>query len=194
MKTLRIVLAIAFVAAMAALALATNAADLEKTTIFTFSSPVELPGVALPAGTYVFKVLDSGADRNVVQVFDKDQKHLFATVLTIPDYRPQPSDKAIVRFSETAAGAPPAVKVWFYPGDTSGWEFVYPKSRAMELAKASNQAVPSMPSELTPNITKPVSGSKDAPVKAMTSAPLKAQRPNGSETSIDESFSAKAPN
>ena len=73
MKTLRIVAVFAFVAAIAALTLSTNAADLDKTTIFTFSSPVELPGVALPAGTYVFKVLDSGADRNVVQVYDKDQ-------------------------------------------------------------------------------------------------------------------------
>jgi hypothetical protein len=171
-----------------------KASERDKRTIFTFSSPVELPGITLPAGTYVFKLMDSLADRNIVQVFDKGEMHLYATFLTIPDYRPKVSDKTIVRFSETAAGAPPALKVWFYPGESTGWEFVYPKSRAMELAKASNQAVPSMPSEMVSEITKPAKNSKDPSVKAMSQAPLKAQQANGNETEVGDSFSAKAPN
>src|SRR5580658_2626653 len=92
----------------------------DKLTIFTFSAPVELPGVTLPAGTYTFKLMDSASDRNVVQVFNKDMTKFYATELTIADYRPEPSDKTIVRFSETAPGAPPALKVWFYPGDNYG--------------------------------------------------------------------------
>jgi hypothetical protein len=171
-----------------------KASERDKKTIFTFSSPVELPGISLPAGTYVFKLMDSLADRNIVQVFDKDEMHLYATFLTIPDYRPKVSDKTIVRFSETAPGAPPALKVWFYPGESTGWEFVYPKSRAVELAKASKQAVPSMPSEMVSEITKPAKSSKDASVKAMSQAPLKAQQGNGNETELGDSFSAKAPN
>jgi hypothetical protein len=33
------------------------------------------------------------------------------------------------------------VKVWFYPGDRVGNEFVYPKSQAMRIAKASGESV-----------------------------------------------------
>ena len=60
--------------------------------------------------------------------------------------------------------APPALKEWIYPGDDCGQEFVYPKNRAVELAKASNQPVPSMPSNMSPNVTKPAKTSSDASV------------------------------
>ena len=195
MKSLRISSVVLLIAVVvAAFGFTARASEADKLTIFTFSAPVELPGISLPPGTYVFKVLDSMGDRNVVQVFDKDQKTLYATFLTIPDYRLKTPEKPIVRFSETMAGAPPAIKAWWYPGESDGWEFVYPKSRAMELARDSNQAVPSMPSELATNITKTAKSSSEASVKAMTSAPLKAQQANGTETSVGESFSAKSPN
>ena len=54
--------------------------QLDKKTVVTFSAPVEIPGKALPAGTYVFKLLDSSSSRNIVQVWDKHQKHLLATM------------------------------------------------------------------------------------------------------------------
>src|SRR5712672_4839493 len=60
-------------------------------TIVTFSGPVEIPGKALPAGTYVFKLLNSTSNRNIVQIFDKDEKQLLATILAIPDYRLKPT-------------------------------------------------------------------------------------------------------
>src|SRR5712671_7615342 len=63
----------------------------DRKTIVTFSAPVEVPGKALPAGTYVFKLLDSTSNRNIVQIYDKDEKQLLATILAIPDYRMQPS-------------------------------------------------------------------------------------------------------
>ena len=47
----------------------------DKKTTVTFSAPVEIPGInaqVLPAGTYVFRLLDALSDRNVVQVFNKD--------------------------------------------------------------------------------------------------------------------------
>src|SRR3954462_9766987 len=45
----------------------------KKTTV-TFNEPVEIPGVnaqVLPAGVYVFRLLDSLSDRHIVQVFNK---------------------------------------------------------------------------------------------------------------------------
>ena len=165
----------------------------DKLTIFTFSQPVELPGVSLPAGTYTFKVLDSLADRNIVQVWDKDQKKLYGTFLAIPDYTPNPSNKTIIKFSERTPGAPKAVKEWFYPGESMGWEFVYPQKRAMELAKASNQSVPSMPNNLASNITQPAQSSSDSSVAAMKNAPIVAETPNGDEAEVAHVFIIVAP-
>ncbi len=176
---LTVVLAAGFVA---------NASESDKKTIFTFSQPVELPGVALPAGTYVFKVLDSLTDRNIVQVFNKDETKLIGTFVTIPDYTPQPSDKTIVKFSETSAGGPKAIKEWFYPGENVGWEFVYPKKRAVELAKASHQAVPSMPDNMTSTITQQAKNSSDSSVIALKQTPIKAEEANGAEEEVAHVF------
>jgi hypothetical protein len=165
-----------------------NASEFDKKTIFTFSQPVELPGVALPAGTYVFKVLDSLSDRNIIQVFNKDETKLIGTFVTIPDYTPQPSDKTIVKFSETSAGGPKAIKEWFYPGENVGWEFVYPKKRAVELAKASHQAVPSMPDNMTSNITQQAKNSSDSSVIALKQTPVKAEEANGAEEEVAHVF------
>ncbi len=176
---LTVVLAAGFVA---------NASESDKKTIFTFSQPVELPGVALPAGTYVFKVLDGLTDRNIVQVFNKDETKLIGTFVTIADYTPQPSDKTIVKFSETSAGGPKANKEWFYPGENVGWEFVYPKKRAVELAKASHQAVPSMPDNMTSNITQQAKNSSDSSVIALKQTPIKAEEANGAEEEVAHVF------
>jgi len=116
----------------------------DKKTIVTFSEPFEIPGVALPAGTYVFKLVNSMTDRNIVQVFDKDETRLYATVFAIPDYRPQPTGATVTYFEERTAGAPQAIRAWFYPGDEVGQEFVYPPSRATELAKQHNKNAQSL--------------------------------------------------
>ena len=122
--------------------------DFDQKTVFTFSGPVEIPGQVLSAGTYVFKLADSSSDRNIVQVFNRDETHLYGTFLAIPDYRIKPAGKTIITFEERAAGSPEAVEAWFYPGENYGHDFVYPKPKATALAKANNTPVPSMPAEL----------------------------------------------
>jgi hypothetical protein len=112
-----------------------------KKTILTFSGPVQIPGATLPAGSYVFKLADIPGNRHVVQVFDKDERKIYTTLLAIPNDRLQPTDKPVVLFSERAAGTPQAVKAWYYPGDRIGDEFVYPKSQAMRIAKETHQRV-----------------------------------------------------
>jgi len=125
-----------------------KADEWNEKTIVTFNQPVEIPGRVLPAGTYVFKLLDSQSDRNVVQIFNKDENHVYATLLAIPDYRMEPTGKTVITFEERRAGAPEAIRAWFYPGRNYGEEFVYPKLKAVELAKANTEHVLSMPNEL----------------------------------------------
>ncbi len=165
-----------------------KADESNQKTIFTFSGPVEIPGQVLAPGTYVFKLMESMSDRNFVQVFNKDETHLYGTILAIPDYRLKAMGKNVISFEERAAGAPEAVRAWFYPGDNYGHEFVYPKVKAVELAKANMQPVASMPDELAANTTKPAKTMQEPSVMAMKRAPLKAQKPTGEEVEIAAVF------
>lgn len=153
-------------------------------TTVTFDEPVEVPGKVLPPGTYVFTLLDNGVDRDVVQILSKDQSKLYATVLTIPDERLTPTGKTVITFEHRTPGAPQAIRAWFYPGDEFGHEFVYPRKRARELAKASNQSVPCMEDSLGANIIKPAKSGKEAGVMAMKKAHLKTVSPSGDETEV----------
>ena len=162
-------------------------------TVFTFSGPVEIPGQVLQAGTYVFKLADSESDRNIVEVFNKEENHLYGIFLAIPDYRLRPASRPIITFEERAAGAPEAVKAWFYPGENYGHDFVYPKVKAVELAKANKQPVPSMPNEMAANTTKPTTSMTEPHVMAMKKAPLTAQKPSQEEVQISEAFPPPKP-
>jgi hypothetical protein len=159
-----------------------------KTTV-TFNKPVEIPGVGaqiLPAGTYVFKLFDSMSDRHIVQIFNERGDHIYATILAIPNYRLRATDQTVMTFGERAAGSPQAIRAWFYPGNNWGQEFVYPKKRAVELAKLTNTPVLAMPSELAENITLPVRSVDDQPVIVLKQAPLEAVKPTGEEVAISE--------
>ena len=145
MRLLRVLCcALAFAAIVAPGA---RADEHDKLTYFTFSGPVQIPGHTLSAGTYMFKLADSPSNRHIVQVFTKDGSKLYATILAIPDQRLDPADKPVVMFKETPAGSPNAVRAWFYPGNTIGDEFVYPKEQAMKIARATHQPVLSITDE-----------------------------------------------
>ncbi len=161
-----------------------------KKTFVTFSGPVEIPGMVLKAGTYTFKLLDSPSTRNIVQIFNKDENHLYATILAIPDYRLKPTGKTVIRFAERPSGSPEAIQAWFYPGDNFGQEFVYPKHRAVELAKRTHQPVLSMPEEISSNITKPATSAQEPSVAEMKKAEVKAEKPSGEEVEITEIVTA----
>jgi LPXTG-motif cell wall-anchored protein len=113
-----------------------KADEWNKMTIVTVNEPIIAGNKVLQPGTYVWKLLDSQSDRHIVQIFDKDQRHLEETILAIPNYQLQPTGKTRFAFWETPAGVPKAVRAWFYPGDNFGQEFVYPKKLVAQLAAA----------------------------------------------------------
>lgn len=126
-------------------AMSTSAAAQEpynQLTYFTFSAPFELPGgKTLPAGKYVFKIIDSPSNRHTVRIFSEDQTTLHGTVMAIPAERMEPSDEPEIRFMETPANMPPAVRTWWYPGRRIGHEFIYPKDHARRLAAHQREGV-----------------------------------------------------
>jgi hypothetical protein len=136
-------LAFGVVLLLAALPQRTLQADSwDRKTVVSFSDTVHVPGTTLPAGKYVFKLWDSPSNRYVVQIFNERQNHVFATLLTIPEYRMNPPDKTVISFYEAPAGQPQPVKAWFYPGDNNGREFIYSKAEADVIAKAAHETVP----------------------------------------------------
>ena len=105
-----------------------RADESDRKTIVTVNQPIQVPGKVLPAGTYVFKLLDSN-NLTLVAIYDADQMHLITTVQGIPDVRTETPDKAILQLKERASGQPEALKAWFYPGDNFGVGFVYPTQK-----------------------------------------------------------------
>jgi hypothetical protein len=104
-----------------------KADKLDERTFFTFSSPVEMPGTVLPAGTYMFKVVDTRDARDLVQVSDESGTKVYGTFQTVTDQRANPTAKTVITFDERSSNSPEAVKEWFYPGNNFGHQFVYPK-------------------------------------------------------------------
>ena len=166
-----------------------SAQSSDKKTVVTFNVPVEIPGAGaqvLPPGTYIFKLLGMPSyDRHIVQVLNKEETHVYATILAIPNSRLRATDKTVMTFSERVVGEPQAIQAWFYPGDNLGQEFVYPKKRAVELAKITQKPVLFIPDEVAPNIVavvEPVEAVKIAalpPVIALKEAPVQAVLPTG---------------
>ncbi|MGA3130382.1 MAG: hypothetical protein ABSD59_06255 [Terracidiphilus sp.] len=145
-----------------------KAGEWNQKTIITFSAPIEVPGVGqhiLPAGTYVFKLLDSPSDRTIVQIFNVREDHVYTTILAIPNFRLKATDKTVMTFSERPAGEPEALKAWFYPGREWGEQFVYERPRAIQLAKETNEPVLSTPVPLDTASTDVL---KIAPVEAVS--------------------------
>jgi hypothetical protein len=110
-------------------------------TFLTFSNTVELPGVTLQPGTYLFRLADSQSNRHIVQVFTQDEKQILATLLAVPSERLEVTGENVVTFRESAEGTTPAVQYWYYPGDRIGHEFVYPKEQAQRIAQRTGQNV-----------------------------------------------------
>ncbi len=179
-----------------AFAPAAIADDWNRKTVVTFSGPVEIPGVhltgwsVLPAGTYVFKILDSQSDRHIVQIFSKDEKKVLATILAIPNYRLQATDKTVITFRERPAGEPEALRAWFYPGRNWGEEFVYPKAKAMALAKETNTPVLFTPTEIALEVSEPIRSADVPVVLQLKQAPIMAIKPTGEEVEIAEVVTA----
>jgi hypothetical protein len=115
--------------------------EARKLTYLTFTKPIQLPGFELPAGKYRFSLADPDTSRRVVEVTNEDGTKTYGFLLTIPDERLKPAKDPVVLFNETEAGTPAAVRAWFYPGETIGYEMVYPKNQAVKIAKATHGRV-----------------------------------------------------
>jgi len=170
-------------AAWSLAALTAYADDWDKATKITVNQPFEIPGTVLPAGTYMVKLVDVAGERHVVRFLSEDESKVYATLIAIPDFRLEPTDKTSITFYEAEAGSPRPLHAWFYPGHQFGVEFAYPEKRAEQIAAATEEHViatkePELPFtwEIEPASTVP----------ELLVEPLVAVEPSGKEVEIAE--------
>jgi len=138
-----------------------------KKSTLTSSHAIEFPGIVLDPGTYVISVKEGTETRSIVEVRNQDESEVLATLLAVPDHEQRPDENMEFVFFTAADGAPQPVRTWFFSGDLIGLEFVYPKTRAKEIAKTTDTHV------MASN-----AANKDEVIVAVT--------PNGNEVVIDD--------
>jgi hypothetical protein len=156
----------------------------DKGTRITINTPFEVPGKTLPAGEYVIRLMEIPGNRNVVQILSGTEQKSFAIALAIPDYALKAPEKTHLSFYEVDRGAPLPIHAWFYPGSNFGVEFVYPKKKAVEIAKVSGEHVVAT--------TAPEPISEPSPSE-LASEPLIVIEPSGEEATVAEVHPAPAP-
>jgi hypothetical protein len=136
------------ISALAMLAAATlfvgtraRADESNKLTNFTFSKAVQLPGLRLEPGRYRFELADPVEDRKVIRISTEDGQKQLGMLLTIPLTLADPAKDAVVMFGESPSSEPEAIKAWVYPGERTGYEFIYPHDQAVSLARRYHTSV-----------------------------------------------------
>lgn len=142
MKRVKLIVTALVLAVLAVLAGRVTAQQINTNdrTFMTFTAAVEMPGVTLQPGTYVFRLADSPT-RNVVQVLDEREKNILGQWTFVQADRPRVTEETVVMFRETREGSTPAVQFWYFPGEKIGKEFIYPKDQAERIAARTGAKV-----------------------------------------------------
>jgi len=128
-----------FISAVPSISLAD---DIDKKTVITLDQPTEVPGIVLAPGTYVIKLLNSSSNRHIAEIMNERMDHLYALTFTAAAAKVEPKGKTVLTFYEGRDGRPQAMRRWFWPGETDGQEFVYPKRQAAEISARTKEKVP----------------------------------------------------
>ncbi len=104
---------------------AAKADQWNEKTILSFDEPVEIPGHVLLPGTYTFSLINSGAERNIVEIRSMNNEKLVAIVLTDSVIREQATNHTKITFESRGLDTPKAIEDWFYPGRLTGQQFIY---------------------------------------------------------------------
>jgi hypothetical protein len=108
---------------------AAPSSNAHKTTYLTFSRPVSLPGVALGSGTYTFEIANPETSADVVRVTSRDGSLVYYMGFTHGVRRPNGmSREQNVSIGEAAAGVAPPITTWWPLNESTGRQFVYPRS------------------------------------------------------------------
>jgi hypothetical protein len=117
-----------------------RADERNQATLFTFSQPVQIPGCVLPAGTYVFELVNS-VNHEIVRISNADRTNVIAVIQAVPTMQKGLSGKAAIILAERGASQPEAIVAWSYPGSVQGHQFLYSKQVREEVAKDKQDTI-----------------------------------------------------
>jgi hypothetical protein len=110
-----------------------------KKSTLTIDHAVEIPGMVLQPGTYIFKLEESSSKRNLVHVLTADGTSIVAKLIAVPDFRAREGfGDEVFTYHKSGADRPRVMQSWYYPGDLNGLEFVYSRDRAKQIAKSAD--------------------------------------------------------
>lgn len=164
--------------------------DVRRATHWTVSEPTEIPGSVLAPGTYTIKVLNFQDGKEIVQFSDESDTKVLATTVAVRtrSNKPTGDSQSIFTYFQRAEGVPQSLKTWIYPGDEWGEEFVYPKTRATQIATVSKEAVTSTTNESAPTLSEDI-----AVVRPQSTMPAAKQPEPEQPTQVAENTMAPSP-
>ena len=115
----------------------TPAQQMQSTTV-EFTTPTRLPGITLQPGKYVFRLGAPVTTQKIVEVYSADGTKKIASFLTVDYATPPAANATLITFDKTD---PPALRVWYFPGEPIGREFVYTQDEATTLFASANTPV-----------------------------------------------------
>jgi hypothetical protein len=111
-----------------------RADDFNQQTKIEFTTPIEISGTVIPAGTYWLVLQNDDASRQIVKVMSVDGMRVYATELAVPVDRNQAAAQAQVEFAQPGDGSPAILLQWFYPGAMVGHAFTPTKREREQIA------------------------------------------------------------
>jgi LPXTG-motif cell wall-anchored protein len=166
--------------------------NVQRRSRLTITEPTEIPGTVLQPGTYLVKVMDFQDEKLIVQFVNENDTKVIATVLAMRDRRVLPDDgQTGFTYYQRTPGGLNALKSWYYAGDYWGEVFVYPRSKAVVIAKATSEEVVATPAESAPTLKSEVVVIKpDETLQPIPQPAVKASEPT---TKVAESLPARLP-
>jgi Protein of unknown function (DUF2911) len=134
----RSVLSLALLLAFLSILPNARADELNQATLFTFNQPVQIPGQVLPAGTYLFEIVNN-FNHEIVRISNADRTNVIALIQARPATQNGFTGKAAIVLAERGSSQPAAVIAWSYAGRSEGHQFVYPKQLQQEVAKEKHE-------------------------------------------------------
>jgi hypothetical protein len=117
-----------------------HADEWNQATFFTFSQPVQIPGRVLPAGTYLFELVNS-FNHEMVRISNADRTNVIAIIQARPTQQKGLSGKSAIVLAERGVSQPEAIVAWSYPGHVERHQFLYPKQVQEQVAKEKQDTI-----------------------------------------------------
>jgi len=88
-----------------------------------FESPVQVPGVTLGPGGYIFRLLTP----SVMQVLNQDRSEVYAMFFTVPTHRVEASRDYQMTFHRITDETPLRMVGFYLPNETTGYAPIFPE-------------------------------------------------------------------